>query len=196
MMMEHIWIDCDPGIDDSVMLALAAAHRDVLCIHGISTVAGNQGSDLVTDNALRVARTAARKFHRFDTVALGFDPNGAGAGAACFVRDGCHVFSFPFESEAYKSRFRLFRAVRKEGYNSILYSIAQKFQKLNPFRLIPPSLREIFAVGEDGVFFGKCLAVKSRHVQKPAERYDMMRKGMKRERLPLRVHFEKEEKTV
>lgn len=58
MMMEHIWIDCDPGIDDSVMLALAAAHRDVLCIHGISTVAGNQGSDLVTDNALRVARLA------------------------------------------------------------------------------------------------------------------------------------------
>ena len=55
MMMEHIWIDCDPGIDDSVMLALAAAHRNVLCIHGISTVAGNQGSDLVTDNALRVA---------------------------------------------------------------------------------------------------------------------------------------------
>ena len=53
--MENIWIDCDPGIDDAVMLAAAAAHRDVLHIWGISTVAGNQSSDLVTENALRLA---------------------------------------------------------------------------------------------------------------------------------------------
>ncbi len=53
--MENIWIDCDPGIDDAVMLAMAAVHRDALHIWGISTVAGNQDIDLVTENALRLA---------------------------------------------------------------------------------------------------------------------------------------------
>lgn len=48
----RIWIDCDPGIDDAVMLALAAVSREQLQICGISTVAGNQSSDLVTENAL------------------------------------------------------------------------------------------------------------------------------------------------
>ena len=51
----NIWIDCDPGIDDAVMLAVAAASRDKLKIHGISTVAGNQTSDHVTGNAVRLA---------------------------------------------------------------------------------------------------------------------------------------------
>ncbi len=50
----HVWIDCDPGIDDAVMLALAAANRDRLDIRGISTVAGNQTSDRVTDNAVKL----------------------------------------------------------------------------------------------------------------------------------------------
>lgn len=35
-------IDCDPGVDDAVMLALAAAHREELEILGITTVSGNQ----------------------------------------------------------------------------------------------------------------------------------------------------------
>lgn len=50
----NIWIDTDPGIDDSVAIALAVAHRDRFNIHGISTVAGNQTSDRVTLNALKV----------------------------------------------------------------------------------------------------------------------------------------------
>lgn len=55
MKKRNIWIDCDPGIDDAVMLAMAAASRDKLNILGISTVAGNQTIDTVTENALRLA---------------------------------------------------------------------------------------------------------------------------------------------
>lgn len=51
----NIWMDCDPGIDDAVAFAMAAASRDRLNICGISTVAGNQTSDRVTDNALKLA---------------------------------------------------------------------------------------------------------------------------------------------
>ncbi|MCD8018082.1 MAG: nucleoside hydrolase [Clostridiales bacterium] len=50
----NIWMDCDPGIDDAIALAMAAASRDRLSICGISTVAGNQSTDLVTDNALKL----------------------------------------------------------------------------------------------------------------------------------------------
>lgn len=50
----NIWIDCDPGIDDAIALAMAAASQNILCILGISTVAGNQTSDRVTENALRL----------------------------------------------------------------------------------------------------------------------------------------------
>jgi purine nucleosidase len=50
---QKIIIDCDPGIDDA--LALAFAHGDPgLEVCGITTVAGNVGLDLTTDNALRV----------------------------------------------------------------------------------------------------------------------------------------------
>ena len=48
-------MDCDPGIDDAVALACAAASRDSLQICGISTVAGNQTSERVTNNALKLA---------------------------------------------------------------------------------------------------------------------------------------------
>lgn len=50
-----IWIDCDPGIDDALMLALAAASTDRLRVHGVSSVAGNVPSDVVTENVLRLA---------------------------------------------------------------------------------------------------------------------------------------------
>lgn len=55
MKQRNIWIDCDPGIDDAVALAMAAASREQLNILGISTVAGNQTSDRVTGNALKLA---------------------------------------------------------------------------------------------------------------------------------------------
>ena len=50
-----VWIDCDPGIDDAVMLACAAVSGDALNLHGISSVAGNQTSDRVTGNVLKLA---------------------------------------------------------------------------------------------------------------------------------------------
>lgn len=53
-MQYHVLFDCDPGIDDAVAFALAAAHPDVLKLHGISTVAGNQTLDRVTGNALKL----------------------------------------------------------------------------------------------------------------------------------------------
>lgn len=54
MKKRNIWIDCDPGIDDALALAVASASRDMFNIVGISTVAGNQEIDLVTENALRL----------------------------------------------------------------------------------------------------------------------------------------------
>ena len=49
-----ILFDCDPGIDDAVAFALAAAHSDVLDIRGITSVAGNQTIERVTGNALKL----------------------------------------------------------------------------------------------------------------------------------------------
>ncbi len=49
-----IWIDADPGIDDAVAFAMAFANRDQLDILGITSVAGNQVSDRVTENALKL----------------------------------------------------------------------------------------------------------------------------------------------
>ena len=49
-----IIMDCDPGIDDAVALCLAAARPDAFDIVGITTVAGNQTIEKVTENALRL----------------------------------------------------------------------------------------------------------------------------------------------
>ena len=51
----NIWLDADPGIDDAVAFAMAFANRDRLNICGISSVAGNQTSERVTGNALKLA---------------------------------------------------------------------------------------------------------------------------------------------
>lgn len=48
----NIIIDCDPGIDDVVALCFAVANEDKLNILGISTVAGNQTIEKVTNNAI------------------------------------------------------------------------------------------------------------------------------------------------
>jgi Inosine-uridine nucleoside N-ribohydrolase len=55
MKKRKVIIDCDPGVDDAVMLALAAAHREELEILGITTVSGNQDIKKVTENALNLA---------------------------------------------------------------------------------------------------------------------------------------------
>lgn len=61
MKKEKIWIDCDPGLDDAVALAMIAASRDVLEICGISTVSGNQTIERVTENALRLSALLGMK---------------------------------------------------------------------------------------------------------------------------------------
>lgn len=48
-----IIIDCDPGIDDAVSLAMAVASPE-LDILGVTTTYGNVGIDNTTNNALRV----------------------------------------------------------------------------------------------------------------------------------------------
>lgn len=53
--MRKIWVDCDPGMDDAVALCFLAANREQFQILGISTVAGNQTIEKVTENALRLA---------------------------------------------------------------------------------------------------------------------------------------------
>lgn len=47
-------MDCDPGIDDALALAYAAANRDTFELLGITTVAGNQTIEKVTGNALKL----------------------------------------------------------------------------------------------------------------------------------------------
>lgn len=48
----NIIIDCDPGIDDIVALCFAIANEDKFNILGITTVAGNQTIEKVTNNAI------------------------------------------------------------------------------------------------------------------------------------------------
>lgn len=52
--MRNIIIDCDPGHDDAIAILLAHAYRDKLNILGITTVAGNQSIEKVTENALKI----------------------------------------------------------------------------------------------------------------------------------------------
>jgi inosine-uridine nucleoside N-ribohydrolase len=55
-----IYIDCDPGLDDAVALALAAA-ADELDITAVTTAAGNATIERVTDNALSLCATLRLK---------------------------------------------------------------------------------------------------------------------------------------
>ena len=57
----RIIIDCDPGVDDAVMLLFAGAARDALDIVGITTVAGNVGAALTARNACIVRGIAGRE---------------------------------------------------------------------------------------------------------------------------------------
>lgn len=52
MNKRNIIIDCDPGIDDVVAISFAIANEDKLNMLGITTVAGNQTIEKVTNNAL------------------------------------------------------------------------------------------------------------------------------------------------
>ena len=47
-------MDCDPGIDDGIALAYAAAHQDEIELLAVTTFAGNQTIHKVTKNALEL----------------------------------------------------------------------------------------------------------------------------------------------
>ncbi|MFI7703536.1 nucleoside hydrolase [Nonomuraea sp. NPDC049480] len=70
--MKKVLIDCDPGIDDALALALAAGSRDALDVVGITTVGGNVDLPLTTTNAL-----ALREFLDLGDVPV--TPGSAGA---------------------------------------------------------------------------------------------------------------------
>jgi inosine-uridine nucleoside N-ribohydrolase len=55
--MQRIIIDTDPGVDDSMAILLAFASPE-LKIEGLTTVFGNTGSDITTQNALRLIELA------------------------------------------------------------------------------------------------------------------------------------------
>lgn len=52
MEKRKIIMDCDPGIDDAIALAYAAAHPEAFDLLAVTTVAGNQTIEKVTRNAL------------------------------------------------------------------------------------------------------------------------------------------------
>lgn len=69
MEKREIIMDCDPGTDDAIALAYAAAHTEELKLLAITTVSGNQSVEKVTVNALRLA-----EFYNLDVpVAEGMD---------------------------------------------------------------------------------------------------------------------------
>jgi purine nucleosidase len=53
----RVILDCDPGLDDAIAIALALAHADVL---GITTVGGNVGIEHTTANAIAVCELLGR----------------------------------------------------------------------------------------------------------------------------------------
>ena len=53
-MSTPIILDCDPGIDDALAIAFAAASPEIDLV-GLTTVAGNVGLPKTTANALAVA---------------------------------------------------------------------------------------------------------------------------------------------
>ena len=52
MEKRKIIMDCDPGVDDAIALAYAAAHPEAFELLAVTSVTGNQTIDKVTRNAL------------------------------------------------------------------------------------------------------------------------------------------------
>ena len=61
MARKPIILDCDPGIDDAVALALAFSARDELEVLAITTVAGNVPLELTARNARIMRELAGRE---------------------------------------------------------------------------------------------------------------------------------------
>jgi uridine nucleosidase len=54
-----IWLDCDPGLDDTFAIILAAHHKDIHLL-GVSTSPGNTSLENTTHNALNVLYNIGR----------------------------------------------------------------------------------------------------------------------------------------
>ena len=55
-----IWLDCDPGLDDTLAIILAGCHKKLNLI-GVSTSAGNTNIENTTKNALDILYNIGRK---------------------------------------------------------------------------------------------------------------------------------------
>ena len=56
---QRLIIDADPGVDDSMALLFAFNSPEVV-IEGLSTIFGNSGTKVTTENALRLVELAGR----------------------------------------------------------------------------------------------------------------------------------------
>lgn len=54
-----VWLDCDPGLDDTLAIILAAKHSGVQLL-GVSTSAGNTSIENTTKNALDILFNVGR----------------------------------------------------------------------------------------------------------------------------------------
>ena len=65
-----IIVDTDPGVDDFFCLAIAAAYDELFDLRAVTTIGGNNTTDVTTRNALDILKL----FHREDVpVARGAD---------------------------------------------------------------------------------------------------------------------------
>lgn len=55
----HVWLDCDPGLDDTLAIILAA-NTDSINLIGLSTSAGNTSLENTTKNALNILYNLGR----------------------------------------------------------------------------------------------------------------------------------------
>jgi pyrimidine-specific ribonucleoside hydrolase len=59
--MHTVVIDTDPGLDDAIAILLALAYPEACTVRAVTTVAGNQTIEKVTDNALRILSFAGAR---------------------------------------------------------------------------------------------------------------------------------------
>lgn len=57
--MKSLWLDCDPGLDDTFAIIYAAHHPSLLLL-GVSTSPGNTSLQNTTQNALNVLHNIGR----------------------------------------------------------------------------------------------------------------------------------------
>jgi inosine-uridine nucleoside N-ribohydrolase len=56
---QYVWLDCDPGLDDTMAIVLAAKTEQIELL-GVSTSAGNTSIDNTTKNALDILHNIQR----------------------------------------------------------------------------------------------------------------------------------------